>query len=86
MQPYGGTEAVFKRTSSKALIGCVILSLIMTLLGVAALILISSIEGAPAQTVQVLRGGAAVVTGLSLFYAIGISWLLVRRNNPDTMS
>ena len=77
---------MFKKTSSRALIGGVILSLIMTLLGVGALIIVSSIEGAPDQTVEVLRGGASVVTGLSLFYAIGLMWLLVRRNNPDTAS
>lgn len=77
---------MFKRTSSRALIGGIILSLIMTLLGVAALIFVSTIEGAPDQTVQVLRGAASVVTGLSLFYSVGLMWLLVRRNNPDTVS
>lgn len=76
---------MFKKTSSRALLVGAILSLLMTLLGVAALLFIAGLDVAGDPTVQILRGAAGFLTGLSLFYAGGLLWLWVRRRHPEAV-
>ena len=76
---------MFSRMSDTALIGGIIASLLFTGIGVIGLAFVTSLVGSDGETAQVLRGAAAFLTGLSMFYAGGLLWIWLRRRRSEVV-